>query len=185
MIATFLVLALSLMAPPDASSQALVAGVDVPAPKKVKNAIAPFPDIARRAFPPVEGIILLQVTLDESGRPIDIVVLKGLPLLDFAAIEAVKQWEYEPTLVDGTPRRVALKAVVEFFLSPKARHGYLVDLVGSTREDVGLRLYAMQSLLADARDRKAIRKAFEKAVTDKNETVASTARAGLAKLAPE
>jgi TonB family protein len=184
-ITAFLALAVSLTAPGDAPARALVAGVEVPPPRKVKNVVAPFPDIARRAFPPLEGIVLLEVTLDELGRPDHIVVRKGVPVLDFAAIEAVRQWEYEPTLVEGAPRRVILKAVVEFFLSPKARSSYLVDLVGATKEDVGLRLYAMQALLADTRDRKATRKAFEKAVRDRNEAVAQTARAGLEQLAPE
>ena len=85
----------------------------------------------RHAFPPVEGIILLQVTLSEAGRPVDIVVLKGVPLLDLVAIEAVKQWEYEPTSVDGVPRRVILKAVIELFLSPRSGQRYLTEAIAN------------------------------------------------------
>jgi hypothetical protein len=146
---------------------------------------APFPDIARAAFPPVEGIILLRLTLDEEGRPVDILVLNRVPVLDFAAIEAAKQWEYEPTSVEGVPRRVILKALVEFFLSPKSRERYLTDVAASGKEDVGLRLYAIQSIISDPLDRKAIQKALERAAHDKNEAVASAARTALATIGHE
>lgn len=42
-------------------------------------------------FPPVLGIIVLDVALNEEGRPVDIKVLRGTPLIDGAAIEAVRE----------------------------------------------------------------------------------------------
>src|SRR5882672_10238499 len=87
----------------------LVAGRDVPPPKRVQYAAAPFPALARATFPPVAGIIGLQLTLSEAGRPVDVLVLNRIPALDFAAVEAAKKWEYEPTSVDGVPRRVILR----------------------------------------------------------------------------
>lgn len=163
----------------------LVAGRDVPPPKKLKNVAAPLPDMARRAFPPVEGIILLQIMLNEAGRPVDILVLKETPLLDLAAIEAVKQWEYEPTVVEGTARRVVLKAAVEFFLSPKSRQRYLINVVASRKEDAGLRIYAIQSLAAASGELKDLRKVLEKVIEDKNEAVASAARRAVAAIQRE
>ena len=163
----------------------LIAGRDVPPPKRVKYVVAPFPALARAAFPPVEGIILLQVTLSEEGRPVDILVLNRIPALDFAATEAAKQWEYEPTSVDGVPRRVILRALVEFFLSPESRLRGLTALAASGNENVGLRLYAIQSLISDPRDRKAIQKALESVVHDKNEAVANAARTALATIGRE
>jgi hypothetical protein len=163
----------------------LLAGRDVPQPKRVKYVVAPFPALARAAFPPVEGIILLELTLNEEGRPVDILVLNRIPPLDFAAVQAAKQWEYEPTSVDGAPRRVTLRALVEFFLSPDSRLRNLTALAASEKQNVGLRLYAIQSLISDPRDRKAVQKALESVVHDKNEAVASAARTALAKLGGE
>lgn len=164
------------------TAQPLIAGVDVSPPRKVKGVQAEFPDTARRAVPPVEGLVLLQVTLNETGRPADIVVLSGSSVLDFPAIEAVRRWEYEPTVVDGTPRRVLLKAVVEFFLSSKSRQRHLVDVATSVKEDTGLRLYAIQSLVANPVSEKDVRNALEAAATDGSEKVANAARQGLSRL---
>lgn len=163
----------------------LVAGRDVPPPRRVKYVAAPFPALARATFPPVEGIIVLQLTLSEEGRPVDILVLNRMPALDFAATEAARQWEYEPTLVDGVPRRVILRALVEFFLSPESRLRGLTALATAGNENVGLRLYAIQSLVSDPRDRKAVQKALESVVHDKNEAVARAANAALATLGRE
>ena len=116
-----LALALISVGPLATAGPPLVAGRDVPPPRRVKYVAAPFPALARATFPPVEGIIVLQLTLSEEGRPVDILVLNRMPALDFAATEAAKQWEYEPTLVDGVPRRVILRGLVEFFLSPESR----------------------------------------------------------------
>jgi len=162
------------------SAPPLVAGRDVPPPKKLKDVVPVFPEVARNASPPLEGLILLQVTLDEGGRPIDIVVRKGIPLLDGVAIEAVREWRYAPTLVDGKQRQVLLKTVVEFFLSAASRNAHLIDLVGSAEEDVGLRLYAIQALASNPVNRMAVKAVLQKAVGDKNELIAGAASRALA-----
>jgi len=45
-------------------------------------------------------------------------VLRSIPLLDQAAIDAVKQWEYEPTLLNGVPVPVVITVTVQFTLPP-------------------------------------------------------------------
>jgi len=47
----------------------------------------------------------------------DVKVLRGLPLLDQAAIEAVRQWVYTPTLLNGVPVPVIMTVTVNFKLS--------------------------------------------------------------------
>ena len=47
----------------------------------------------------------------------DVKVLRGLPLLDQAAIEAVRQWVYTPTLLNGEPVPVMMTVTVNFKLS--------------------------------------------------------------------
>jgi periplasmic protein TonB len=50
------------------------------------------------------------------GRVTRVTVVKSIPLLDQAAMEAVKQWVYTPTLKDGVPVPVILTVTVQFGL---------------------------------------------------------------------
>ena len=51
------------------------------------------------------------------GRVTDVKVLRGVPLLDQAAIDAVRQWVYTPTLLNGTPVAVVMTVTVNFKLN--------------------------------------------------------------------
>ena len=53
-----------------------------------------YPDIAKQAR--VQGVVILECTISPQGKVTDVKVLRGIPLLDAAAIEAVKQWVYSP-----------------------------------------------------------------------------------------
>jgi len=84
-------------------------------PRKLKNVNPAYPDIARQAR--VQGVVILECTIGRDGRITDVKVLRGIPLLDAAAVDAVKQWVYEPTLVNGVPARVIMTVTVSFKLS--------------------------------------------------------------------
>jgi protein TonB len=84
-------------------------------PTKVKNVVPVYPQIARQAR--VQGVVILEVTIGPRGTVTDVKLLRGIPLLDHAAIEAVKQWEYTPTLLDGRPVPVIMVVTVNFRLS--------------------------------------------------------------------
>jgi periplasmic protein TonB len=99
------------------------AGKDVPIPERVHYVPPEYPPTARGTFPPVMGVIVLDVGLSEEGRPIDIKVLRGTPLIDRAAIEAVRQWRYKPTLVEGRPKQVVVVEVVDIFPDEGSRGG--------------------------------------------------------------
>ena len=58
----------------------------------------------------------LDVVIDKQGRVSDIRVISGHPLLIPAALDAVKQWEYKPTLLNGQPVEVATEVSVPFVL---------------------------------------------------------------------
>ena len=77
-----------------------------------------YPDIAVRAH--VEGVVILEATVDREGRIEDVRVLRSMPLLDRAALEAVRQWRYSPLLLNGKPGRFVLTVVVSFRLSDKS-----------------------------------------------------------------
>ena len=84
-------------------------------PKKLKNVNPSYPDIAKQAR--VQGVVILECTISPQGKVTDVKVLRGIPLLDAAAIEAVKQWVYSPTLLNGVPVPVIMTVTVNFRLS--------------------------------------------------------------------
>jgi len=60
----------------------------------------------------VQGIVIVEATIGVDGRVQDARVLRSIPLLDAAAVEAVKQWEYTPTLLNGVPVPVIMTVTV-------------------------------------------------------------------------
>jgi serine/threonine-protein kinase len=69
------------------------------APRLIKRIDPIYPEIARQAR--VEGMVLLNTRVDKQGNVEAVRVLRAIPLLDQAAIDAVKEWKYEPMIVDG------------------------------------------------------------------------------------
>jgi protein TonB len=66
----------------------------------------------------VSGTVTLEATLTADGSVNEIRVISGHPLLVEAAVECVKQWRYEPTMLNGTPVAVILTAKVNFERAP-------------------------------------------------------------------
>ena len=73
-----------------------------------------YPDLARQAA--VQGAVRLNIVIDKQGRVANISVISGHPLLIPAALDAVKQWEYQPTLLNGQAVEVASEVSVPFVL---------------------------------------------------------------------
>jgi TonB family protein len=84
-------------------------------PRKVKDVPPRYPDIAKLAG--VQGVVILECLITPEGKVANVRVLRGIPLLDEAALEAVRQWEYTPTLLDDVPVRVIMTVTVNFRLS--------------------------------------------------------------------
>jgi protein TonB len=89
-------------------------GGNIQAPKKVKDVNPVYPPIAQSAR--VQGVVILEATIGPNGNVQDVRVLRSIPLLDAAAIEAVKQWQYTPTLLNGVPVPVIMTVTVNFTL---------------------------------------------------------------------
>ena len=100
-------------APPP--GQAVRVGGQIKEPKKLKDVKPNYPDIAKQAR--VQGVVILECTISPQGKVTDVKILRGIPLLDAAAIEAVKQWVYTPTLLNGVPVPVIMTVTVNFRLS--------------------------------------------------------------------
>ena len=80
--------------------------------KRIRDVAPIYPDMAKQAG--VQGAVQLAIVIDRQGRVSDIRVVQGHPLLISAAIEAVKQWEFQPTLLNGQPVEVATDVSVNF-----------------------------------------------------------------------
>jgi protein TonB len=99
--------------PPPPTEPVHVGGKIKP-PAKIKDVAPVYPAIAKPAR--VQGIVILECTIDPQGRVRDVKVLRGIPLLDQAALDAVKQWVYTPTLLNGVPVPVIMTVTVNFRL---------------------------------------------------------------------
>ena len=88
---------------------------DVPgmkAPTIRKNVKPEHPLAAVKAR--VEGTVVLEALVDEQGRVADVRVTKSIPLLDQAAMDAARQWEFTPTLMNGEPVPVLVQLEMDF-----------------------------------------------------------------------
>jgi protein TonB len=90
-------------------------GGDVREPRKILDVTPVYPQLATRAR--VEGIVIIEATIDTRGRVVNASVLRGVPVLEEAALEAVRKWVYTPTLLDGVPTPVIMTVTVRFRLS--------------------------------------------------------------------
>ena len=89
-------------------------GGNIKAPTLLKRVAPTYPPIALSAR--VSGIVILESTIGVDGRVIDAKILRSVPLLDQAALDAVRQWEYTPTLLNGAPVPVIMTVTVTFSL---------------------------------------------------------------------
>ena len=64
----------------------------------------------------VQGVVILEATIGQDGNVRSARVLRGQALLDQAAIEAVEQWQYAPTLLNGVAVPVIMTVTVNFTL---------------------------------------------------------------------
>jgi protein TonB len=64
----------------------------------------------------VEGVVILEAVISEDGSVQDVRVLRSKALLDDAAVEAVRQWRFTPTLLGGQPVPVVMTVTVSFTL---------------------------------------------------------------------
>ena len=83
-------------------------------PKKIKDVPPEYPATAQKAR--VQGVVIMEVRIDERGAVSDVRTLRSIPLLDQAAIDAVKQWRYESTLMNGVAVPVIMTVTVNFSL---------------------------------------------------------------------
>jgi TonB family protein len=98
------------------AGQPVRVGGAVKAPTQIAKVQPAYPQIAQSAG--VSGVVILEALIGVDGRVSDAKVLRSIPLLDQAALDAVKQWAYTPTLLNGVPVPVVMTVTVTFMLPP-------------------------------------------------------------------
>jgi periplasmic protein TonB len=94
--------------------QPLRIGGEIPRPTKLRDVKPIYPPIAVAAR--VQGVVIIEATIDPDGKVSEARVLRSIPLLDQAALEAVRQWEYTPTLLNGEAVPVIMTVTANFTL---------------------------------------------------------------------
>ena len=100
--------------PPPAVVRPVRPGGNISAPTRLSYVNPIYPNIAIAAK--IDGTVILEATIDETGVVRDVTVLRSIPLLDQAAIEAVKKWRYTPTRLNGVAVPILLTVTVTFAL---------------------------------------------------------------------
>jgi protein TonB len=101
--------------PPPAAAEPVRVGGAISAPQLAYRVEPEYPDIAVRAQ--IEGTVILEATVDDTGVVKDARVLRSRGVLDAAAVRAVEQWRYEPLLFNGQPTPFVLTVTVTFSLA--------------------------------------------------------------------
>jgi len=82
------------------------------APRRIKHVAPIYPAAAQQAR--VTGTVIVEATVGVDGKVADAKVLRGIPLLDQAALDAVRQWEYTRTLFAGEYIQMIIAVTVTF-----------------------------------------------------------------------
>ena len=103
------------VAPPPPKVAPIRVGGHIKPPVKLKNVPPEYPELAEQAR--VQGVVILECVISPRGKVTDVRVLRSIPLLDQAAVDAVRRWEYTPTLLNGIPVPVIMTITVNFSLT--------------------------------------------------------------------
>jgi protein TonB len=107
---------LPIEAPPPPAKVVRIGG-QIAQPKLIRQVKPVYPDLAVQSR--VSALVILEAEVDTRGQVKSVKVLRGHPLFDEAAIDAVKQWRYQPLLLNGEPTGFILTVTVNFNLQQK------------------------------------------------------------------
>jgi len=93
----------------------LHAGIE--APRKVHDVMPSYPVLARASG--ASGVVILEATIDARGDVVAAKVLRSVPMLDQAAVDAVRQWKYTPARLNGEAVAVLITVTVNFTLAAR------------------------------------------------------------------
>ena len=100
--------------PPPPPPAPVRVGGQIKAPALIARVDPEYPAIAQAAQ--LEGMVILEATVDQTGRVESVKVLRSAGLLDGAAVDALKQWRYSPLMLNGRPTPFVLTVTMQFHL---------------------------------------------------------------------
>ena len=89
-------------------------GGGITAPKRIKYVSPVYPEDAKANG--IQGIVMIEAVLGTDGTVLSTNVIRSVPALDDAAVLAVNQWEYTPTLLNGEPVELIMTVTINFTL---------------------------------------------------------------------
>lgn len=89
-------------------------GGELKPPRKLVDVKPTYPVEAQAAR--IQGVVIIEAVINAVGTVVNTRVLRGVPMLDDAAVGAVSQWQFEPTLLNGVPVPVVMTVTVNFTL---------------------------------------------------------------------
>lgn len=98
--------------PPRVAPAPVRVGGQITAPRLIRRVEPVYPPIAQTAQ--VEGLVILEATVDTTGHVTSLRVLRSHSVLEGAAMDAVRQWEYEPLVLNDVPMPFVLTVTVSF-----------------------------------------------------------------------
>jgi TonB family protein len=101
-------------APPISETGVVRVGGDIRPPRKIRDVKPIYPADAIAAG--AEGMIVMDAIIAKDGTVLDATVLRSVPMLDEAALGAVRLWRFTPTLLNGAPVEVSMTVTVNFSL---------------------------------------------------------------------
>lgn len=101
-------------APPIKIETPVPVGGQIRPPEKIRDVAPIYPPIAQAAR--AQGVVIIEAVIGVDGRVQDARALRSAPLLDEAALAAVRQWVYTPTRLNGQPVAVVMTVTVRFQL---------------------------------------------------------------------
>lgn len=87
-------------------------GGGVKAPRLIFGPEPVFPVLARQAR--IGGAVVIDAVIDTQGNVVEMQTVSGQPILVIAAMEALRHWKYEPTILGGEPFPVRLLVTITF-----------------------------------------------------------------------
>jgi periplasmic protein TonB len=100
--------------PPPPAPRAPMRVSGLKAPVRIHDVAPVYPEAARLAR--IEGTVIIEAVIGTTGDVVEARILRSRPLLDEAAVAAVRQWKYTPTLLGGVPVPVVMTVTVTFTL---------------------------------------------------------------------
>ena len=101
--------------PPPVAQAPVRPGGQIKTPERIHHVAPAYPTIARMSH--VQGVVILEAVIGVDGRVQNVRVLRSQPLLDQAAVDAVSQWIYTPSTLNGVPVPVIMTVTVAFTLN--------------------------------------------------------------------